>query len=206
MKYKDISGQKFGRLTALHRLHNTKGKTKWLCVCDCGNIKEIMLTHLCSGATKSCGCYNKEQCKTKFTKHGKRYSRLWNIWEHIKQRCYNINNKDFNNYGARGIAVCDEWRDNFQAFYNWTINNGYKDNLTIDRINVNGNYEPNNCRWIPNEKQARNRRNNKNFTYCGEKHCLSEWCEILNLKRSTVSNRINVLGWSIEKALELEVK
>lgn len=139
----------------------------------------------------------------RFTKHGKRYSRLWNIWEHIKQRCYNHNNKD---YGGRSIAVCSEWRNDFQAFYDWAINNGYDDTLTIDRINVNGNYEPNNCRWVPNKQQARNRRNNRTFTINGETHCLSEWCEVLNLKRSTVSNRVNTLGWSIERALELEEK
>lgn len=206
MKIKDISGQKFGRLTALYHLHNTKGRTKWLCVCECGNLKWVSITHLRGGATKSCGCYNKEQCKMKFTKHGKRYDRLWNIWEHIKQRCYNINNKNYKDYGGRGIAVCDEWRNDFQAFYDWAINNGYDDTLTIDRINVNGNYEPNNCRWVPNKQQARNRRNNRTFTINGETHCLSEWCEVLNLKRSTVFNRVNTLGWSIERALELEEK
>ena len=121
-KVKDITGQKFGRLTALYRLHNTKGRTK------------------------SCGCLRKP--------HGQCRSRLYCIWENMKSRCYNKDFPRYQDWGCRGIAVCDEWYNDFMAFYDWSMNNGYKDNLTIDRIDVNGNYEPNNCRWATVKQQS----------------------------------------------------
>lgn len=190
--YKDITGQTFGRLTALHRLHNTKGRTKWLCVCDCGNLTEVLQGHLTSGHTKSCGCSH--------IKHGKCNARLYNIYDNIKQRCYTKTNPNYKNYGGRGIKVCDEWVNDFQAFYNWAMNNGYNDNLTIDRIDVNGNYEPNNCRWVDRKQQSRNRRSNHNYTIYGITHCLMDWCEIYNVNYGTVQSRLD-RGWRIERAL-----
>lgn len=198
-RYKDISGQNFGRLTALYRLHNTKGRTKWLCVCECGNFTEVRSDFLQSGNTKSCGCLNRDI----ITKHNKSKDRVYNIYQGMKKRCYLKCNHDYKNYGARGIAVCDEWRNNFQAFYNWSMANGYNDKLTIDRIDVNGNYEPNNCRWCNMKQQARNRRNNIYFTYNGETHCLTDWCEILGLNRKTIYERLRH-GWSYKRALGLE--
>ena len=204
IRYNDISGQKFGRLTALYKLHNTKGRTKWLCVCECGKLTEVSCDHLTSGHTKSCGCLRKNECKKVHTKHSKCHTRIYNIWVKIKSRCYNENDICFYNYGARGIAVCDEWKDDFQAFYDWSMANGYDDSLTIDRIDNNKCYEPNNCRWATQKQQQRNRRNNRHFTYNGETHCLSEWCEILGLKYKTVMARINDYKWTIKRALELE--
>ena len=200
-KFKDISGKKFGRLTALYKLHNhhDKGHTYWLCACDCGNLVEICLSSLQNGKTKSCGCLRKDI----ITKHGKSNTRLYNIYYAMKVRCYNKNRKDYKNYGGRGIKICDEWQDNFQAFYDWSMSHGYDDTLTIDRIDNNGNYEPNNCRWVTVKQQNRNRRSNINFTCNGETHCLKEWCEILGLNYSTVQIRIQ-RNWSIERALELE--
>lgn len=203
-KLKDISCQKFGRLTALCRLHNTKGKTKWLCVCDCGNFKEVRVSHLISKHTNSCGCLHKENISNLFSKHHKTKTRIYTTWLSMKSRCYNKSNKDYMYYGGRGIKLCDEWCDDFQSFYDWAINNGYKDNLTIDRIDVNGNYEPNNCRWITTKQQARNRRDNKLYTINDVTRCLSEWCEIYKLKYQKVYDRLYKLGWSIERALELE--
>lgn len=200
-KFKDISGQKFGRLTALHRLHNTKGKTKWLCVCDCGNLKEIYLEYLTRGDTRSCGCLHDEgNHKT----HGKRHTRIYKIWADMKKRCYNVNSKSYPNYGGRDIVVCSEWLNDFMAFYNWSVLHGYADNLTIDRINVNGNYEPNNCRWVTVKQQCRNKRNNRRYTINGVIHCLSEWCEILGLNFTTVYSRLYLQGKNIKEALELE--
>ena len=206
MKVKDITGQKFGRLTALYRLHNYHKKdAHWLCVCKCGNLKEIRLDHLQNGNTQSCECLAKEATSKRSLKHKRCNTRLYHIWTSMKRRCYNKTAKEYKYYGARGIAVCSEWKDDFMSFYTWSIANGYNDNLTIDRIDVNGDYEPNNCRWATPKQQARNRRNNRTFTYNGETRCLSEWCEILGLNYHTISVRINLHKWSIEKALELEV-
>lgn len=121
----------------------------------------------------------------------------------MKDRCYNEHNKQYKDYGGRGIKICDDWLNNNTLFFNWSMENGYTDNLTIDRINVNGNYEPSNCRWITKKQQNRNSRKNVNFTYNNETHCLSEWCEVLGLNYGTVLSRINKLNWSIYKALEL---
>lgn len=195
----NITGQRFGRLTALYRLNNYRTHhSYWLCVCDCGNIAEVYLGSLKKGLTTSCGCLVK--------KHGKSYEPLYRKWLGIKTRCYNKSDKEhYKDYGGRGITLCNEWKNNFMAFYDWSIANGYDDNLTIDRIDVNGNYEPTNCRWVDRKQQARNRRNNRNFTYKNKTHCISEWCEILGLNYNTVCTRLNKLSWSVEKALELEV-
>lgn len=198
-QHKDISGQKFGRLTALYRLHNTKGRTKWLCVCECGNFAEVNVYHLTGGHTRSCGCLIKEINIT----HGKSKIRLYRIWRHIINRCYNINVESYKDYGARGIIMCDEWRNDFQAFYDWSMDNGYDDSLTIDRVDVNGNYEPNNCRWVTKSQQSKNKRNCIYYTINGEARCLSDCCKILNLNYNTVTHRVQH-GWSVGRALELE--
>ncbi len=202
-KIKDISGQKFGRLTALYRLHNTKCRTRWLCVCDCGNLTEVKTVKLTTGHTRSCGCLQKEVTSTHFKKHGQSKTRLYKIWQGMKKRCYNSNDKAYNYYGGRGIKVCDEWLNDFQTFYDWSMNNGYNEHLTIDRIDVNGNYEPNNCRWVDYKIQNRNSRHNTLFTIDGETRCLSEWCEILNLNYKNVLARVTRYNWSIGEALEL---
>lgn len=134
-------------------------------------------------------------------KHGKTRTRLYDTWHHMKQRCYNSNDKNYKYYGGRGIAVCDEWKDDFISFHNWATNNGYKEGLTIDRIDVNGNYEPNNCRWFNRKQQARNRRNTRMITCKGETKPLAEWCEVLGLNYWTVISRLDRLNWSIEKSL-----
>lgn len=156
---KDLSGLKFGKLTVLKFINKDKNyHCKWLCQCDCGNQKEILDTHLITGKIKSCGCLNKE----KITKHGQSHSKLYYIYYAMKQRCYKKNAKNYKNYGGRGIKICNEWLNNFISFYNWAIKNGYKEDakrgqFTIDRINVNGNYEPNNCRWINIIEQQKNK-------------------------------------------------
>lgn len=154
-KFKDITGQRFGRLTALYRLHNTKGRTKWLCICECGNLAEVALRELIDNKTKSCGCLHKQIAREQHMTHGKRRTRLYSIYVSMKNRCYYKNNKSYKYYGGRGIAVCSEWKYNFQAFYDWAMANGYDDTLTIDRIDVNGNYEPNNCRWSTQKTTAK---------------------------------------------------
>lgn len=205
---KKLKGQKFGRLTVLDKLHNyhKNNRIYWLCVCECGNLIKVNSSQLVSGQTQSCGCLRKDLLLQRNIKHDKCNTRLYNIWGGIKQRCYNKNQPQYKDYGGRGIAVCDEWKDDFQAFYNWAVSNGYKSNLSIDRIDNNKGYSPTNCRWAARKQQNRNTRQNRNITINGKTHCLKDWCKILGLKRSTVSNRINQYNWSIERALELEGK
>lgn len=187
----NLTGQKFGRLTAIKYL----GNRKWQCKCECGNIIDVFTNNLTRGNTKSCGCLNSEIASKRWLKHGKADTRLFHIFCHMKQRCYNKSNKNYKNYGERGIKIYNDWLDNFTNFYDWAMNNGYKDNLTIDRINVNGNYEPNNCRWVGLETQNRNKRNNIQITYRGKTQPLKTWCIDLNLPYKTVFCRYKYLHW-----------
>lgn len=134
-------------------------------------------------------------------KHGLKHTRLYSIWNGIKIRCLNPNFIRYKDYGGRGITICDEWKNDFQAFYDWAMSNGYADNLTIDRIDNNGNYEPSNCRWVAMDVQANNSRHCRNIEFNGEVHSLSEWARITGIPRYTLNNRINQYGWSIEDAL-----
>lgn len=134
-------------------------------------------------------------------KHGLNETRIYKTWVRMKVRCYNQNHDRYKNYGGRGITVCDEWKNDFKKFYEWAMKNGYSDDLTIDRIDVNGNYEPSNCRWITNKEQCNNRRNNHFITYNGKTQTVSEWAEEIGLDYNTLLVRINRLHWDIEKAL-----
>lgn len=202
----DLTGKKYGRLTVIKHVGKDKHNNAiWECKCACGNIINIRGATLRTGRAKSCGCLHKEMtkqlAKNNIT-HNMSNTRLYRVWQNIKSRCYYKQNNRYKYYGGRGIKVCDEWLNNFKSFYDWSISNGYQDNLTIDRINVNSNYEPNNCRWVNQKTQQRNKRNNKTYTVNGETLCLSEWCEKLNLNYNTVSTRLH-RNYTIEKALEL---
>ena len=178
------------------------GTKKYKCLCDCGNYTTVIGTQLRNGTTKSCGCLRSTISGQNNTTHGKTKTRLYNIYSKMLQRCYNTNNKDYSNYGKRGIIVYNEWLNNFMTFYNWSIENGYKDNLTLDRIDVNGNYEPTNCRWATVFEQQNNKRNNLIIYYNGEKKSLSEWIKKLNLKNSysTIHKRITEYGYDVDDA------
>lgn len=173
----DLTGQRFGRLTVIERAENNKrGNTMWLCKCDCGNTTIVQGTLLKSHASQSCGClhqeilrqgressYRAERARASRTTHGKSNFRLYAVWSSMIQRCYNPKSGRYKHYGARGITVCDEWRNDFSAFYNWAMANGYDENApygqcTLDRIDVNGNYRPENCRWVDMKTQRQNQR------------------------------------------------
>ena len=178
-----MQGERYGKLTVLSLCdEKTKGGRRlWLCKCDCGNYTKVTRSHLIDGGVTSCGCLRKKQYKKlskKQHRHGLFGTRIYTIWQQMKDRCYNSNNKSYKDYGGRGIIVCDEWKADAKNFSDWANANGYSDNLTLDRINVNGNYEPTNCRWATMKQQDRNRRNTIFITMDGETKSLSEWCEI----------------------------
>lgn len=206
-----LIGKKFGRLTVLElynklrRRNSRTGKytyrTMYSCLCECGNKVVVEQYKLKCGHTKSCGCLRKDVSRKTQTKHGHRYSRLYVIWNNMKKRCYNPKNKSFKDYGGRGIEVCDEWKTDFSVFYTWAINNGYNDTLTIDRINNDGNYEPNNCRWATKLEQNKNTRHNRLITLDGITKCISDWAKEYKLNYNTLIDRLN-RGWSEEKAIK----
>lgn len=211
LEVQDLTGQKFGKLTVVRLDHKEqkykKNGTKdgfeyyWLCRCECGKEKVLRKLDFKYGNTKSCGCLRKEK---RIIKHGLTHTRLFNIWSNLKQRCNNPNASGYDCYGGRGITYCKEW-ENFEPFMNWAVFNGYTDDLTIDRINVNGNYEPDNCRWITIKEQMNNMRSNRLITYNGETHNLKQWSEIVNITYTTLHWRLSN-GWSIEKVLTHNIK
>ena len=198
---KDLTGQKFARWTVIGRAQNDKrGQAQWHCVCECGNTSIVGGKDLRLGKSRSCGCLQKDTASITSRKHGKSNSRLFHIWTAMRSRCYNHSVQHYCLYGGRGITVCDEWKNSFESFYEWAINNGYADNLSIDRIDVNGNYEPSNCRWADDRTQARNKRNPHLIEFRGEKKMLIEWTEILGLNYYMIRSRLQKGNWTVEEA------
>lgn len=199
----DLTGITFGRLIVIKYLNNGY----WQCKCICGNIKKVRGDHLRGGDIVSCGCFDKERkTKNRHLIHDYLYYRLHNIWRHMIARCKDEDNKA---YGQKGIIVCDEWLD-FENFYNWSIDNGFDANTKkrqcqIDRINNNGNYEPDNCRFVTAKSNSRNKSNNHLITYNNETHCISEWAELVKLPKNRINARLKN-GWSIEDALSTPLK
>ena len=190
----DLTGQKFGRLTAIgiDLARDTTKRTYWICQCDCGKISSHRADGLLRGTIKSCGCYKSEQDAIRVSKnhkHKQSGTRLYSIWQGMKERCYRKTSSCYKNWGGRGIDVCDEWRNDFAVFYQWAIDNGYKKNLTIDRIDNNAGYNPQNCRWVTIKEQCRNRRSNIDITIGNTTKTLTEWCEVFDLPYGTINAR-----------------
>lgn len=183
-KVHNLSGQRFGRLVAIEQSgYSNDGQAKWLCLCDCGGRAVIVAGHLRSGHTQSCGCLKGDSIRKLSVTHGSTNTRLYTIWTGIKQRCLNPVNPAFCDYGKRGVKICNEWKESFSNFQHWAYLNGYRDNLTIDRINVHGDYCPQNCRWITKSEQSNNRRTSRYIKYCGFKRTVKDWCDFLRIQR-----------------------
>jgi hypothetical protein len=212
MKLQNLIGQRFGRLIVVDRYVYDGKQPKWLCRCDCGNDKVVFGNHLRSGITKSCGCLSKEIApsrgrKSKIgersLKHGDFGTRLYGIWAAMKRRCQNPNVKYYKDYGGRGIRVCSEWQD-YIPFKEWAMSNGYDDGLTLDRIDVDGNYCPDNCRWITMFEQEQNRRNTNRIEYNGQMYTIREAANITGLTYRTIKGRVE-RGWSGERIFETKL-
>lgn len=201
----DLTGQRFGRLTVLniaHRKRDAQGDVRifWLCKCDCGNTCIVRRSQLRSGSTKSCGCLSRELSSSRNKTHGLYGTKIYKIWSGMKSRCRYSSCQDYKYYGGKGITYCEEWND-FTSFYEWAIENGYQDGLSLERINVKGNYEPSNCKWVTLREQRYNLTKSLKYTINEKTKCLAEWCEIYNVPYQTVYKRIKKQNLDIHEAL-----
>lgn len=209
----DLTGKKFGKLTVIERAedHIQKGgfpKAMWRCVCECGKEKIVYGQALRSGKVIDCGCGSFARMSAisaaRATTHGGSKTRLYRIWRAMRERCESSTSKNFKGYGSRGIKVCDDWK-RFEVFRAWALANGYDETAkrgvtTLDRIDVNGNYNPRNCRFVNQAAQNRNKRSNFYIEYNGRTQCISDWAKEVGVKRLTLRNRLKS-GWSIKDAL-----
>lgn len=198
-KQRNLVGQRFDKLTVIESCGKGKdghyiSKVK----CECGVEYFVPDTELIYGRRTAC-----KKCVRKT--HGKTNTKLFGVWQSMKQRCCDKNKDGYKHYGGRGVQVCNEWQTDFMSFYMWAHENGYKENLTLDRIDNNGNYEPSNCRWVGVDVQANNKRSNRYIIYGGERCTIAELSRRFNIKQGTLRNRIEC-GWDIEKALTLPPK
>lgn len=203
----DMVGKHCGRLTVISRGEKRGAYTGafWNCKCDCGNLTTVSGSDLRRGEIKSCGCLRIDAIsKDPDQKHTG--TRLYAIWQGMKRRTTTKTNPRYADYGGRGITVCPEWRDSFEKFRDWALTNGYQDDLTLDRIDNDGNYEPSNCHWATYLEQGNNTRRNHRIEFDGETHTMAEWAVLKGIKLQTLAARINTYGWSIEKALTTPVK
>ena len=206
-KFKPVEiGQRFGLLTVITVFRGEKG---WMCrcKCDCGNVKDILKSSLITGRTTSCGCYSKRRVHETHSKGNYTNTRLYHTWENMKARCLNKKNPEYHNYGGRGILVCDEWRDDFLKFRVWALNNGWneyhkRNEISLDRIDVNGNYEPSNCRWSTYKEQVNNQRRSRRWIYNGESYTLLELSEKFNINSMALRSRLYSQNLDVKMAIE----
>lgn len=204
MEKRDYIGQHKNFLTVIGEERDKDNRLIFVCRCDCGNIKRIQYQHVLSGKVKSCGCKHNQLCSETSKHHGETGTRLYRIWRGMIGRCYYPTSDNYKNYGGRGISVCDEWRHNYESFRDWALSHGYEDNLTIDRIDVNGNYEPSNCKWATHHEQNLNRRPIKKKTWSidGIEKPRTEWCKEYGKSIQCVMYRVSKMGMTVKEALE----
>lgn len=204
--FKDETGKRYGNLTVI-ALDHVKNKAFWLCKCECGNTKVVSGDKLRSGNTKSCGCIQDKVRKSGNNRrtHGMTHSRLYSEWCNMRSRCNYPGNVMYKNYGGRGIRCCEEW-NSFDAFMKWANESGYTDDLTLERIDINKGYNPNNCSWIPRNKQYLNRSDSHYLTAFGKTQTIKEWSEEIGIKYDTIHARIKYYGWDAEKVLSKHPK
>jgi len=201
-KIKDLTGKKFNMLTVIEQAGHQKQYVTWLCKCDCGNMKVVKGSHLTLNKVKSCGCLlHKIQNKYYYENR-----RLYTIYHDMKNRCYNNNFVGYKYYGEKDISICDEWLNDSIVFFEWALTNGYSEKLTIDRINVNGNYEPTNCRWATTKVQMNNTNRNRVLTHNGESMTMAEWADKLKMKYYTFERDINLKNKSIEEIIKFHTE
>ena len=200
--YKDLTGHRFGRLVVLSVVDSEAGTdtpTKWLCQCDCGNLTQVQGSNLKSGGTKSCGCLQREFAKQNGQTHGGTKTRLYTIWSHMRHRCHFEWDKAYPYYGGRGIKVCEEWNADYASFREWAYASGYENHLTLERIDVNGDYCPDNCRWATKQEQNLNKRTTIRIEYNGEFKTQSEWASIFDCHPQYVCQTILMLEGRVTK-------
>ena len=193
----DLRGMRFGKLVVQRLHHKDNGTVWWECLCDCGKLKVVRASCLRQGTVQSCGC----MLRAAHVTHGDSRTRLHNIWLNMKGRCTNPNHPRYHHYGGRGITVCAEWSNSFAAFRDWALDNGYRDDLSIDRINNDGNYCPENCRFTNLIQQANNKSNNYHITYNGRTQTINEWAREFGISVKTLRSRLERSKWSIKDAL-----
>ena len=208
----DLTGKRFGKLTVLSRCGYKSGRTAWLCKCDCGNEKVIVGHNLLKGMTTSCGCVHKENTSKASQKHGMSATRIYGIWIDMKNRCSNPNCERYERYGGRGIKICDEWsgENGAENFIRWAYENGYNENApfgecTIDRIDVNGDYSPENCRWITNQEQQYNTSRTRILEYNGETLTTKQASERFGIGQELIRLRLS-RGWGVKKTIETPIR
>lgn len=203
MARKDLTGKRFGRLVCLRDAGRDQSRcVLWHCKCDCGRVITVRSNSLLTGNTQSCGCLQREAARREAasrTTHNACYTRVYRIWAHLKERCLNPNCKSYRRYGGRGIAVCDQWLE-FEHFHRWAMANGYADNLTIDRIDNDGPYSPENCRWVGKVTQANNTCLNHVIHYRGERMTVAQAARRFKIPATRLYGRLQA-GWTIERAL-----
>ena len=198
---KNLTGKRFGRLKVISQAPTENQRTMWNCLCDCGNKKVLPCYVLTRGLVRSCGCLQKDTARKLKTKHGGKNTRLYNIWRDMKERCYNPQNPSYIYYGNKNVSICNEWLNDFGKFRCWAKENGYAKNLTIDRIDVDGDYCPENCRWTDMFTQENNRTNNIKIFYNGKEYTLLQLSQISVVSYKTLHQRLFMYKWDVEKAV-----